>query len=508
MEAHQRAGKVERMKSWLILLLSSFVCLHAGAQSAISKENLPPKVMREFRGAWVATVANIDWPSKPGLKTDEQKAELIALLDKAAEIKLNTIIFQVRPGCDAMYDSKIEPWSYYLTGEMGKAPFPFYDPLAFAVEECHKRGLELHAWFNPYRAGHPSAKPPISSNHISKTHPKLVKQYGSYLWLDPGEKAVQDYTTRVVLDVVKRYDIDGVHMDDYFYPYKEKDASGKTIEFPDEPSWKKYKATGGKLERDDWRRENVNKLMARLHKEIRAQKKWVKFGLSPFGIWRPGFPEQVKGLDAYDQLYADSKLWLNKGWVDYLAPQLYWAVDPPAQSFPALLTWWHSENSKNRHIFPGMAITKVGKQWKADEITREIEIARQSPTPGHIHWNISSLLKNPDNLLDKLAKEQYTQPALAPAYTWIHSKGFPKPEVKMKSEGKTVDLKWQLPGKPVAYQWVLQTKVGNTWNTEILGSKEKQRSFTEGKGKPEVVALTAIDRFGNASPVTLLTLPK
>lgn len=217
----------------------------------------PPEPMREFRGAWIATVANIDWPSKPGLPVAQQKAELIALLDRAAQLHFNAIIFQVRPACDAMYASSLEPWSEYLTGTQGQAPEPFYDPLAFAIEEAHKRGLELHAWFNPYRARHLKAKSPVAPNHISQTHPEWVRKYGGQLWLDPGEPGVREHILRVVLDVVNRYDVDGVQFDDYFYPTPEKDADGHEIDFPDEASWKKYgEATG--LSRDDWRRENVN----------------------------------------------------------------------------------------------------------------------------------------------------------------------------------------------------------------------------------------------------------
>src|SRR5205807_10205694 len=232
---------------------------------------VPPKPLREFRGAWVASVANIDWPSRKDLSTAEQKTELLAILDRAQRLKLNTIILQVRPACDALYSSQIEPWSEYLTGTMGKPPEPFYDPLAFAIEEAHKRGLELHAWFNPYRARLLAAKSPVSATHISKTHPQLVRHYGKLLWLDPGEKDVQDYSLNVVMDVVNRYDIDGVHFDDYFYPYKEADASGNDLDFPDDASWQRFGA-GGKLSRDDWRRENVNTFIQRVYRSIKTAK--------------------------------------------------------------------------------------------------------------------------------------------------------------------------------------------------------------------------------------------
>jgi len=276
------------------------------AISFVPSSLTPPAAAREFRGVWVATVGNLDWPSKPGLSTAKQKAELLAILDRASSLKLNAVILQVRPACDALYASEFEPWSEVLSGKMGQAPQPLYDPLAFAVEETHNRGMELHAWFNPYRARQTTAKTPASPNHISRTHPELVRTYGSHLWLDPGEQAVQDHSINVILDVVKRYDIDGVHLDDYFYPYPEKGASHNAIDFPDDPSWRRYQRGGGQLNRDDWRRENVNQFIGRLYTEIKNTKPWVKFGVSPFGIWRPNNPPGTKGMDAFQELHADS----------------------------------------------------------------------------------------------------------------------------------------------------------------------------------------------------------
>src|SRR6476620_1862612 len=220
-------------------LVSSLV-----AQNALCQGEAPP-VSREFRAVWVATVANIDWPSKPGLSSWQQQAELIAILDKAVSLNMNAIVLQVRPAADALYPSHLEPWSEYLTGEMGRPPEPYYDPLEFAVTEAHKRGLELHAWFNPYRAHAPSGKSVIATTHVSNEHPDLVRSYGSYLWLDPGDSAVRRVSMNVIIDVVKRYDIDGVHIDDYFYPYKEKDSKGNVIDFPDDQTWNRYVASGG-----------------------------------------------------------------------------------------------------------------------------------------------------------------------------------------------------------------------------------------------------------------------
>jgi uncharacterized lipoprotein YddW (UPF0748 family) len=312
----------------------SLILMSAMAAPAQGPEK-PPSPPREFRAVWVATVANIDWPSKKGLPAKQQKAELLAILDKSKALNLNAVIFQVRPMCDALYESKLEPWSEYLTGTLGKGPG--YDPLEFAVKEAHDRGLELHVWFNPYRAHAPTSNSPIPDSHLVKKRPDLAPRYGKHHWLVPTSPEVQDHTLAVFLDVARRYDIDGVHIDDYFYPYKEKDASGRTIPFPDEDSWQAYKKGGGKLARDDWRRDAVNRFVQRWYTETKKVKPHVKVGISPFGIWRPGNPPGIAGLDQYAELYADAKLWLNKGWVDYWTPQLYWPIKQAPQSYPKLL---------------------------------------------------------------------------------------------------------------------------------------------------------------------------
>ncbi|HEX9938601.1 MAG TPA: family 10 glycosylhydrolase, partial [Longimicrobium sp.] len=317
----------------------------AATPRAASGADVIPSVRREFRGVWIATVANIDWPSRPGLPADSQRAELIALLDRAQALRLNAIVFQIRPAGDALYRSQLEPWSEYLTGAQGTPPSDGYDPLEFAITESHRRGMQLHAWFNPYRARHMSAKTPEAANHISRTHPEVVKQYGRYLWMDPGEPRVQDHSMAVILDVVRRYDVDGVHIDDYFYPYPERDsATGGNREFPDEASWRRYQAGGGRLSRDDWRRNNVDRFVERMYREVHQVKPWVQVGISPFGIWRPGYPAQITaGLDQYAGLYADARKWLREGWTDYFVPQLYWPIARTGQSYPVLLDWWANE---------------------------------------------------------------------------------------------------------------------------------------------------------------------
>ena len=319
--AKRRQGAVllsvkKQFSAFLSCLLLSFgvnaVASHAQQSPALAPTLAVPAPHSEFRGVWIATVGNIDWPSKPGLSTDAQKKEMIGLLDRARQIGLNAVVLQVRPGADALYASSLEPWSEFITGTMGQAPKPFYDPLQFAVEEAHKRGLELHAWFNPYRARYANAKTAAAPTHISVTRPDLAKPYGRYVWMDPGEPEVQDRTLAVIMDVVKRYDIDAVHMDDYFYPYIERDVADKPIAFPDDPSWNRYLAGGGQLLKADWRRENVNTLVRRINESVHAAKPWVKVGVSPFGIWIPGNPPQIQGGNMYDELYCDSKKWQGR----------------------------------------------------------------------------------------------------------------------------------------------------------------------------------------------------
>jgi uncharacterized lipoprotein YddW (UPF0748 family) len=495
-------GKVGASLRRLLQATIILICATEPVSSAYSANYepstvVPPKPLREFRGVWVATVGNVDWPSKPGLSSAEQKAELVGLLDRAAQLHLNAIIFQVRPACDALYASRLEPWSEYLTGTMGKAPEPFYDPLAFAVEQAHLRGLELHAWFNPYRARHAAAKGPTSANHVSRAHLDWVRSYGKYLWLDPGEKAVQDYSVEVVMDVVRRYDLDGVHFDDYFYPYTEPDASGHDLDFPDQSSWKRYGA-GGKLSREDWRRENINVFIHRVYQEIKALKPWVKFGISPFGIWRPGNPAQIKGYDAYAKLYADSRLWLANGWVDYLAPQLYWPIAQKEQSFPVLLKWWAQQNARGRHLWAGLDVSKVGGRWKSEEIANQIGLTRnQAGVGGYILYHASALTHNAV-LSGELQGRIQSQPALVPASPWLESAPPPKPTlVVTNGAGSAVEVRWSVLGGQNVGAWLLQTRSNQIWQTEIVPAGTTSRRL--GGATPEIVAVTMLDRAGVAS---------
>jgi uncharacterized lipoprotein YddW (UPF0748 family) len=479
------------------------------AQKASTGEAAPlPQVTREFRAAWIATVANINWPSKPGLPTSIQQQEAIALLDFLQVHHLNAAILQVRPQADALYKSDIEPWSYFLTGTQGKAPDPYYDPLEFWIKEAHNRGIELHVWLNPYRAHHKDGKE-ISDQSIVKKHPELVMYLKEgYWWMDPAQKKVQDITNAVVMDLVKRYDIDGIHMDDYFYPYP---SYNGTADFPDSISWSAYQRSGGKLSRADWRRDAVNKLVERLYKNIKNKKPWVKFGLSPFGIWRPGYPESVEGFDQYNQLYADARLWLNKGWIDYFSPQLYWPVNRYAQSYPVLLGWWAGENKMNRHLWPGISVGRDSSDKNIDETINQIMIDRgmQPQSKGVVHWSISSLTKNP-KLADTLLKSVYKKQALVPASPWLDKQAPAPPIVKTELENNIYTIKWTHLNQKDVFHWVVYYQYGTVWSYQILNHTghllQLPRTTSTGISiqNLKAIIISAVDRTGNESEKRLV----
>ncbi len=461
--------------------------------------------IREFRAAWVATVANINWPSKPGISTREQQQEAIALLDFLQAHHFNAVVFQVRPQADALYASELEPWSYYLTGKQGQAPNPFYDPLEFWVKAAHERGMELHVWLNPYRAHHKDGKEISSSSIVSKQPSLVMKLKEGYWWMDPARKETQDHTSAVVMDIVKRYDIDGVHFDDYFYPYPSYNGDE---DFPDQQSWQEYQGKGGKLSRGDWRRQAVNTLIERLYREIKATKKHVKFGLSPFGIWRPGHPASIEGFDQYDQLYADAKLWLNKGWIDYFAPQLYWPINKIPQSFPVLLGWWQQENSLQRHLWPGISVGRDSSVRNTDEILHQIMISRGMlpESMGVIHWNIFSLTKNPA-MAKAILQGPYQQQALIPASPWLSKTKPASPTGTIKKNGEMMDILWSSRQETdEIFQRVIYFNYGQEKNYRIV-SKEQAliqipgfRTNAKGQQTPvSNITISVIDRYGQES---------
>jgi uncharacterized lipoprotein YddW (UPF0748 family) len=492
---------MQRIAFLLILFALAATELPAAEVSYVPSALVPPSPLREMRAAWIATVANIDWPSKPGLTVAQQKAELISLLTQAQLLHFNAVFFQVRSVADAMYASPFEPWSEYLTGVQGKMPQPFYDPLAFAVEEAHKRGLELHAWFNPFRAAHPQSKSAPALNHVTRTQPEIIRHYGSQTWMDPGDPESRSRAERVVLDVVKRYDVDGVVFDDYFYPYPE---GGR--DFPDTASWEKYGKSSG-LSRDNWRRANVNQLIQKLSGSIKAAKPWVQFGISPFGIWRPGVPPGInrKALDAYGQLYADARAWLANGWVDYLAPQLYWPTAQRDLSFPVLLKWWCEQNTQGRHIWAAVNDAGVGGKFTAAEIGRQIQLTRlQAGSSGEVHYHLRSITENP--ALRAVVSNEYNTPALVPTTPWMDSTRPEKPQLSVFGGENSAKVSWNNAGPKPARWWVMQTLQAGKWTTQILPAVQTTYYFE--KPAFDAISIRAVDRLGNLSAPEVLAVEK
>ena len=478
-------------KLLLALLLVSLLSLQQHAQN-------PPRPVREFRAVWIATVDNIDFPSRKGLPPEKQKQELIAALDLARKLRLNAVIFQVRPMADALYRSRLEPWSEFLTGEMGR-PQEF-DPLEFVIAEAHKRGILVHAWFNPYRAYHPAART-MSDDHVARRKPTAVRQYGRYMWLDPTSAEAQRHSLDVIEDVVRRYDVDGVHFDDYFYPYAEKDAAGNEIEFPDDSNWSDYQKTGGKLGRDDWRRSHVNSFIESVGRSIKRIKPDVVYGISPFGIWQPVPEKGIEGFNAYAELYADARKWLQDGTVDYLAPQFYWETSRKGLSFPVLLAWWKEQNTKGRFIWPGVAAYRIGSTptFTADEIASQIERTRSSPeTKGAIYFSFKSLRNDMGGIQEKLAGEVYKQDAIIPEFTWIRSRRPSPPRVKIRRDAKFVRATWTERGARRAFWFVVYAKDKDGWSHSLVPASQRSIALSAGR-KVEKIVVTSVDRLGRES---------
>ncbi len=363
---------------------------------------------KELRGVWVASVSNIDWPSKKGLSADQQKREFLTILDNVKKWNMNAVFVQVKPTSDAFYPSKYSPWSEYLTGTQGVNPG--YDPLKFMVEESHKRGIEFHAWFNPYRLSTSSSRDRLSSDNIGRKRPEWTVAYGGQLYLNPGIPEVNDYVVNSIVEVVKNYDIDGVHMDDYFYPYKVKNQ-----EYPDSEQFRKYGSKFSSVA--DWRRNNVSTLVEKLHKAIKKEKKNVEFGISPFGVWRNSSTDPIRGSETkagvqnYDDLYADILLWMNKGWIDYVAPQIYWNQGHKSAEYNTLVKWWSKyAGQSNTNLYIGQAAYKINEWKDAKELINQINFNRNYPeVKGSIFFSYKSLLTNPKNVTNSLMDGPYSK---------------------------------------------------------------------------------------------------
>ena len=402
------------MKFFLLFFLLIACCL----LPALSFTQTKP----EFRGVWVATVDNIDWPSKGNYYSDSQKTEFIRLLDMHQRNGMNAMIVQIRPATDAFYPSQYEPWSEFLTGKQGQPPVPYYDPLEFMITETHKRGMEFHAWMNPYRAVFNIDKSSIAANHITKIYPDWFLTYGDKKYFDPGNKEVQQYVTNVVKDVVSRYGVDAIHFDDYFYPYR---IAGK--EFPDDAKYQQY---GNGMNKDNWRRSNVDSIILMLSNAIKKENPKCQFGISPFGVWRNEDKDPVNGSKTkgaqtnYDDLYADILLWLKNGWIDYVAPQLYWEFGHKVAPYEVLLDWW-SKHTYGRNCYIGLGIYRANSNsaWKdITQLPRQIEALRNTPNiQGMIFFSSKSFTNNPNGWSDSLRLEYFKEPAKTPEMNWINS---------------------------------------------------------------------------------------
>lgn len=391
----------------------------------------PPEIPREFRGVWVASVDNIDWPSAKGLDIQHARQELVNLVETAEKNNLNAILFQIRPSTDALYPSTLEPWSEYLTGAQGIAPDPAWDPLAELIELAHGKGIEVHAWVNPFRAWHPAAKGQPAPNWVGKQHPEWLVQHGPYQWLNPAIPGAREHSLKVIEDIAKRYKVDGMHIDDYFYPYPV-----KTGDFADATQYAEYVASGGKLDKPAWRRECVNIFIAEMYDRIHKVSPGCKVGISPFGIYRPGVPEGIKaGVDQYIEMGSDPVKWLQEGKCDYMSPQLYWKVSSVEQNYQKLLDWWQSQNTLGRQMWPGLYTSRLtDSNWGPEEISAQIDLTRKTklPSQGHVHFSMKAFVKNPKNLVATLAPT-YAQPAFIPECAWLPNEAPGKPLVSLQT---------------------------------------------------------------------------
>ncbi len=467
----------------------------------------------EFRAVWIATVDNIDWPPRGNYNTADQKAEFIRQLDMHQRNGMNAVVVQVRPACDALYPSSIEPWSEWLTGLQGRAPVPFYDPLEFMIRETHKRGMEFHAWCNPYRAVFRVNHSTIAANHVSRLHPDWILTYGETRYLDPGNRQVQDYVVSVIRDMLHRYDIDALHFDDYFYPYR---IAGK--EFPDGKSFAK---NGGGLDRETWRRSNVDSVILKLSRAIREEKKQVKFGISPFGVWRndtqdPDGSATVAGQTNYGDLYADILLWLKNGWIDYVVPQLYWEFEYKRAAFAPLADWWN-RHSYGRPCYVGIGYYRASSNqyWRdPNQLPRQLNLVRESKNlGGEVYFSSKSFDKNPNGWNDTLQQHFYNYPALIEPMPWLDAMKPSKPLVQVIStrDSLVFQLTRGSAGDTLKGYAVYRTTVDSVLESDRVYQfiPEGERTRFVIKGLPETVKtwryfVSAISRTNNESELLRL----
>ncbi len=468
----------------------------------------------EFRAAWVATVNNIDWPSKPGLGITQQKQEAIRMLDMLQQNGINAVIFQGRPAADSFYRSNLEPWSRYLTGTPGKDPG--YDPLAFWINECHKRSMELHLWCNPYRIAQ-HADEPLASSHVAFQHPEWIVTYGDKLYFNPGLPETRAFIAEVVKDVVSRYDVDAVHFDDYFYPYP---VAGTP--FPDLVTYYQYPGNFKPEEIDDWRRNNVDETIRLLSRVIKETKPWVKFGISPFGVWR-NMTNDVRGsltmagTTNYDHLYADVLKWQQNEWIDYVMPQLYWHIGHPSVNFELLCHWW-SSNRFNRALYIGQALYKSERysgvpEWRQpDQMPRQIRIMRNiEGIKGGAFYSARHFQRDLMGFQDSLRQNLYKYPALVPPMKWIDNNPPDKP-ARVRKRGQ--EIRWNMKRAKnemdCAVRFVVyKTREGEAFDPDnprsilvVTSSKRIKLEKSAGEEENYQFRVSALDRLNNESRIS------
>ena len=504
---------LQLMNRLIICLLSLFIF-----NSSVIAQSSPK---RELRSAWLSTFLNLDWPSTSGRTVQEVKDSVVKLLNMHQQTGINAIYFQVRNECDAVYQSSLEPWSASVTGTQGIAPAAGFDPLQFMIDECRKRGIEIHAWFNPYRAVNSYNNiGSYSSSHVSKTHPEWLLAQGSLRILNPGIPAVRDYVISIVMDVLRRYDVDGIHYDDYFYPYP--GAGNTNSRFNDNSTFATYPR--GFSNQADWRRDNINLFIQRSYDSIKTVKPWVKFGVSPFGIWRnqnsDATGSATNGLQSYSEIYADTKKWLQQGWVDYVTPQIYWSIGNNNADYGVLVPWWNN-NANGRHVYIGQALYKINAdldndyRWNnSSQINNQIRLNRKySNVLGSTFFRTRYFVINPLRFRDSLEEHMYTAPALLPPMPWRDNIA-PQPvsNVKAHVQSNHVQLSWTKPSATtneldkvrqfVVYRFNDATvNLENAEAIQFVTANDQTTTFADSNLAPAVYyyVVTSLDRFHNES---------
>jgi len=504
----------------MLKILTTIVLLTLTSCSVFKPSIPTPK--HEFRGVWIATVANIDWPKNSLDSIEKQKQDYLEILDFYQDLNFNAVIVQIRAAGDAFYPSQYAPWSRFLTGNEGVVPEPYYDPVQWMIQEAHARGMEFHAWLNPYRATFDEKLGILSKDHDFNLQPDWMLKYGKKYYYNPGLPEVQQHLTNIMGEVVANYDVDAVHFDDYFYPYKISDET-----FEDTETYKKYAQPQQSLE--DWRRSNIDSLVQKVHKTIKSKKPWVQFGISPFGVWKnnntdPRGSDTKAGQTTYEDLYADPLLWMEKGWIDYLVPQVYWSMDLPVASHKKIVDWW-SNNSVNTNLYIGNGPYKIrnniDKAWdKKKELPDQLRYAREDKNvTGNVFFSAKSLMSDKEDVLKILRKKHYHSIALPPISP-LQKNVFKNEIIDTRLEEKDGLFLFTIPSyqeQNLRYALVYFAKKESKLdlkNTDRLVAKiplsdSGNFSFDSSKFKgKKVMAVTFINNFGQESKPKIIIINK